>query len=179
MLVKEDTKLILNSQDFGRYSALAGGLLIILGLAGIFLPEFVSLEATLLFSSLLFIGGIFWFIHTIKVHNKKWAEWQKPVLLFSSGGLILFYPMMGIATIGLLLATYLLIDAYGSFFLAYAARHNQGWVWMAVNGITSLVLGSLFLFGWPASSLFLVGLYISISLFFDGIALLSLSWTQH
>ena len=178
MDTKTETIVTLSLQDFGRYSAIAGGLLLILGLVGMFLPEFMSLEATLLFSSLLLIGGGFWLIHTFKVHSKEWAEWLKPVLLLITGGLMLAYPMTGIATIGLLLATYLLIDAYGSFLLAYSVRNKKGWVWMAFNGVVSLVLASFFLLGWPASSLWLVGLYISISLFFDGIALLSIYWAQ-
>ena len=40
------------------------------------------------------------------------------------------------------------------------------------NAITSLVLGILFVIGWPTSSLFLIGLFVGISLLFDGLALL-------
>ncbi len=90
---------------------------------------------------------------------------------------MLFYPMTGIATIGLLLAIYLLMDAYGSFLMAYNLRHKKGWEWMGFNGFISLFLATLFLTGWPTSSLWIVGLYISISLFFDGWALLSLAWS--
>jgi uncharacterized membrane protein HdeD (DUF308 family) len=164
--------------NFGRYTTIAGILLILLGIGGIILPQFMSLEASLLIASLFLIGGIFWVIHSFKTHNKEWSEWLKPVLLLISGGLMLLYPMTGIATIGLLLAIYLLLDAYGSFLMAYNLRHKTGWVWMVINGIISLLLATLFLTGWPATSLWLVGLYISISLFFDGWALLSLAWMQ-
>jgi len=50
---------------------------------------------------------------------------------------------------------------------------------MVFNGVVSLLLAILFLAGWPATSIWLVGLYISISLFFDGWALLTISWMQH
>jgi len=70
------------------------------------------------------------------------------------------------------------MDAYGSFLLAYSVRHKKGWIWMVFNGVISLILASFFLLGWPASSLWLVDLYISISLFFDGLALLTLYWAQ-
>ncbi len=170
------TRIIL--PNFGKLSAIAGTLLIVLGAIGIFLPNLVALETTLLVSGLLLVGGIFWLIHSVKYRSKEWTEWLKPALLLVIGGLMAFYPMTGIATIGLLLATYLLIDAYSSFIMAYALRHNKGWFWMAFNGLTSFVLATLFLIGWPASSLWLVGLFISISLLFDGIALFSIYWVQ-
>lgn len=172
----DDLKLLPN---FGRFTTITGLFLIILGTIGIFIPELMSLEISLLSASLLLIGGIFWVIHSFKTHTKEWSEWLKPTLLLVSGGLMLFYPMTGIATIGLLLAIYLLLDAYGSFFMAYNLRHKKGWGWMAFNGLVSFVLAILFLTGWPTSSLWIVGLYISISLFFDGWALLSLAWMQH
>ena len=164
--------------DFGRFSLIAGILLVILGGLGIFLPELMSIQVTILIATLFILGGIFWLIHSFKSHNKEWPEWLKPVLLLISGGLMVVYPMSGIATIGLLLATYLLIDTYSSFIMAYNLRHRKGWGWMAFNGLVSLLLASLFLIGWPVSSLWLVGIYISISLLFDGVALLSLYWLQ-
>ncbi len=164
--------------DFGKYSLIAGILLILLGTVGIILPEFMSLEATILIASLLLIGGVFWLIHSFKSHSKEWTEWLKPVLLLITGALMLFYPMTGIATIGLLMVVYLLLDSYGSFMMAYSIKHKKGWGWMVFNGIVSLLLALLFIFGWPASSLLLVGLYISISLFFDGWALITVYWMQ-
>jgi len=77
-----------------------------------------------------------------------------------------------------MLDPFLLMDAFGSFLMAYHLKHMKGRGWMAFNGIISLLLASLFIIGWPVSSLWIVGLYISISLFFDGWALLSLAWVQ-
>ena len=175
-----DLKNKLNlTPNFGRLSLIAGILLIILGITGVILPELMSLEASILIASLFLIGGVFWLIHSFQARSKEWSEWLKPVLLLISGALMLFYPMTGVATIGLLLAFYLLIDAYGSFLMAYGLRPKKGWGWMVFNGVTSLVLAILFLIGWPVSSLWLVGVYISISLFFDGWGLLTIAWLQH
>ncbi len=164
--------------DFGKYSLVAGILLILLGTIGIILPQIMSLEVSIFIASLLVVGGIFWLIHSFKARTKEWTEWLKPVLLLITGGLMIFYPMTGVATIGLLLAVYLLLDAYGSFMLAYSLKEKKGVFWMVFNGIISLLLAVLFIVGWPASSLFLVGLYISISLIFDGWALVTIYWLQ-
>jgi len=164
--------------DFGKYSLVAGILLILLGTIGIILPQIMSLEASIFIASLLVVGGIFWLIHSFQVRTKEWTEWLKPVLLLITGGLMIVYPMTGVATIGLLLAVYLLLDAYGSFMMAYSLKEKKGVFWMVFNGIISLLLAVLFIVGWPASSLFLVGLYISISLIFDGWALVTIYWMQ-
>ncbi len=165
--------------NFGKISLIAGILLIILGVTGIVLPELMSLETSIFLASLFVVGSIFWLIHSFKSRSKEWSEWLKPILLLISGGLMLLYPMTGVATVGLLLAFYLLLDAYSSFLLAYSIRPKKGWGWMVFNGVMSLVLATLFLIGWPVSSLWLVGLYVSISLFFDGWALLTIAWMQH
>jgi len=85
---------------------------------------------------------------------------------------MLFYPMQGVATLGLVFAIYFFMDAFAGFGLAYSLREDKHWWLWLINAITSFVLGVLFVMGWPLSSLWLVGLFIGISLLFDGLALL-------
>ena len=47
---------------------------------------------------------------------------------------------------------------------------------MTFNGVISALLDTLFLIGWPGTSLWLVGLYVGISLLFDGWALIVIGW---
>jgi uncharacterized membrane protein HdeD (DUF308 family) len=85
-------------------------------------------------------------------------------------------PVIDIEALGLLLAIYLLLDAFNSFALANAIHPPKGWVWMIFNGVTSLLLATLFLLGWPSTSLYLVGLYVGIGLLFDGWILFAIGW---
>jgi len=160
--------------NFGSYTTTTGVLLLVLGAAGIFLPGLVSLGTAFFIAGLLIIGGIIWSIHTYKYNAGSVMDWIKPALLFIIGSLILFYPLTGVAAVGLLLAVYLFLDAFGSFALAQLIHPVSGWGWMVFNGIVSLLLALLFLIGWPATSMWLVGLYISISLIFDGGALIAI-----
>ena len=161
---------------FGNYTFITGILLIVLGSAGVFIPGAMSLVTEIWIAWLFLIGGVFWAYHTYKSNPGSFMDWLKPLLLIISGGLMLFYPMPGIAAIGLVLSVYLLLDAFGSFALAHALYPGKGWGSMTVNGVMSLLLAILFLIGWPATSLWLVGLYVGISLFFDGWALLMVGW---
>ncbi|MEH6456535.1 MAG: DUF308 domain-containing protein [Cocleimonas sp.] len=175
---QEQLEVLAIIPHFGSYSITIGILLIMLGCIGILLPGFIALEATLIIASLLIVGSIFWLVHAYNYKSYGWAHWLKPLILLFTGGLMLFYPMNGVAIIGLLLVVYLILDALGSFTFAYMAHPVIGWGWMVFNGITSLALAILFLIGWPESTLVIVGLYISISLFFDGWALLYMGWMQ-
>jgi len=86
---------------------------------------------------------------------------------------MIFYPMQGIAALGLLFAIYFFTDAFAGFGLAFSMKPQKMWWLWLVNAVTSLVLGVIFIVGWPFSSLFMVGLLVGISLLFDGVALLS------
>ncbi len=160
---------------FGPYTLISGILLVVLGTIGIFLPDLASLGTVIFVAWLLIIGGVIWAIHTWRYSARHVMDWIKPALLFAVGGLMLFKPASGIAAIGLLLSFYLMLDAFGSFALAQSIYPVKGWGWMAFNGLASLVLAVLFLIGWPMTSLWLVGLYVSISLIFDGSALIAIA----
>lgn len=163
------------TRKFGAATVIAGILLIALGAVGFFVPYWVSLGTALFVGWLLLIGGGVWAYHTFQYHRRSLPEWFKPVLLVVAGGMMLYSPAAGVAAIGMLLAVYLLLDAYGSFSMAHSIYPDKGWGWMSFNGVVSVLLALLFLIGWPATSLWLVGLYVSISLFFDGVALIALS----
>lgn len=162
------------TRRFGTASLVAGILLLILGAVGFFLPHLMSLGTAIFVAWLLLFGGLVWAYHAYRYGADGFLGWLKPVLLILTGGIMLYSPQAGVAAIGLFLALYLMLDAFGSFALAHALHPAPGWGWMAFNGIVSLLLALLFLVGWPVTSLWLVGLYIGISLFFDGAVLVAL-----
>lgn len=161
---------------FGPYTLTIGILMVLLGMAGIILPGVMSLGTAIFVAWLLLTGGVLWGIHTYQHNPAHVMDWLKPALLFITGGLMLIYPASGVAVVGLLLATYLLLDAYGSFALAQTIHPAKGWGWMTFNGVVSFLMALLFLIGWPSTSLWLVGLYVGISLLFDGWALVAIGW---
>lgn len=159
---------------FGRYTLAVGALLILLGFTGFFLPGVISLATDALIASLLVVGGVFWGFHAISDEPKNIFNWLKPILLVGAGVVMLLFPQTSIEALALWLAFFLMLDMAGSFTLAYRSRPAQGWVWMLFNGVISLLLAGMILFNWPGISAWIVGVYVSISLMFDGIALLAL-----
>ena len=162
--------------SFGKYTLITGILLVLLGMTGIILPTVLALGTAIFFGWLLLTAGIIWAFHTFRYNPKNFLDWLKPFLLILCGCLIFFYPLTGIEAIGLLLAIYLMMDAFGSFSLAKAIHPAKGWGWMTFNGIISLILAFLFLLSGPVSSMWLIGIFIGISLFFDGLVLVTIGW---
>ena len=158
---------------FKKYAKISGSIFIVLGAAGIIFPNFMSLTTLVFVSYLMLFAGLSAGWLTWVSNKKDWAGWLKSFLLVLVALLMIFYPMEGVATLGLLFAIYFLADAFAGFGLAFSLKPQKIWWLWLINAITSLVLGVLFIVGWPSSSVFLVGLFVGISLLFDGIALLS------
>ena len=163
---------------FGKWSIFIGVLLVLIGITGIVLPQVIALQLAYLIAILFTVGGIFWLAHVLRYSYGYWSDWFKPVALLICGLLLLRYPNGGIAIVGLLLVVYLLLDAFGSLSMAQALRPFPSWGWMAFNGLVSLALATLLLIGWPETTPLLIGLFVSISLFFDGLVLIYIGWLQ-
>ena len=158
---------------FKKYATISGVIFIVLGSIGIIFPTFMTLTTVILVSYLMLFAGISSAWITWVINRNDWAGWLKSFILIGVSMLMFFYPMQGVATLGLLLAIYFFTDAFASFGLAFSLKPQKIWWMWFINAITSMVLGTIFLIGWPFSALYLVGLLVGISLLFDGIALLS------
>ncbi len=162
------------AKRFQKFSLVAGILLIAVGIAGAILPQIMSLVVTAFLGWMLITGGVLTGYLAFLGRGRSMIAFLKPVLLIITGGMFIFYPLAGMAALALLLSVYLLLDAFGGFGLAHDLYPMRGWGWMAFNGFMSFVLAMVLFIGWPVTSPLMVGLFIGVSLFFDGLALLTL-----
>jgi len=166
-------------QKFSKYSKVTGIVFILLGLGGIFYPQIMSLVTAVFYGWLLLFSSFMIAFHTWQTNKSDWLGWLKAVLLFVVGALMAVNPLPGVAALGILLAMYFFMDAFASVALAFRVKPQNNWWLILLNGILSLALGGYLLAGWPFSSLYLVGLFIGLSLFFDGVILLSMGKTAN
>ena len=152
-----------------------GVLLTLVGIAGAVVPQITSIVVDVFLGWLLIMAGVLAAYIAFLGRWHSMIAWAKPVLLIIIGGLFLYYPAVGIAAMALLLTTYLLLDAFSSFGLAYDYYPLNGWIWMVINGVVSLALAVFVLMGWPITSVIFVGLYVGLSLMFDGLTLIFMS----
>lgn len=152
-----------------------GLVLAVVGLVGVVLPQVISITLSLFIAILLVIAGLATAYLSWKSYTHFGLAWLKPFILITLGLLLAFYPVAGAAALGLLLIILFFMQAFASISFALAIRPLGGWLWTLVSGILSLLLAIVFIVGWPFSAVALVGLFIGISLLFDGIALVMLA----
>jgi len=68
------------------------------------------------------------------------------------------------------LAAYFLVDGAFAIATGFQLKPARGWGWMAFNGVTTIALGGLIIWGWPFSGVMAIGVLI-------GIRLVSAGWT--
>jgi len=170
--------LLLNNKDllekFSKSSKIYGIIFLLLGLTGIIFPYIMSLTTGMLYAWFLLFAGTMVGFHTWQTNKKDWLGWLKTMIFILIGAFMLMNPITAVATLGILFAIYFFMDAFASIALAFELKPTKMWWMPLLNGILSLIIGSYFIIGWPISSMFLVGFLVGISLFFDGISLLTL-----
>ncbi len=167
--------LIVMDEASRRRLRTVGILLVVLGAAGVILPQLMGLALSLLISALLLLSGLLSAYLAWSSYARTSTGWMKPAILIALGLLIAFYPKAGTAAIGLLLIVYFLMDGFASLIFGLELRPMRGWGWTVISGAASLLLALLFIGGWPFHSDWLVGLLVGVSLLLDGVALLVLS----
>jgi len=159
--------------SFMKYSKIGGTVFILLGIIGMLYPTFMTFGTVAFVSYLMLFAGISaaWLTWVSNKHD--WTGWLKSFILLLVGFYMIASPLNGVATLGLVFSMYYFMDAFSGFGIAFSAEGKKHqWIWL-FNALTSFALAIIFLVNWPFSSLWLVGFLVGISLFFDGIALLS------
>jgi len=157
---------------FEKNAKVAGVIFIILGLIGVMFPVFASMATVVFVAWLMMIAGLMagWF--TYQSNKGDWAGWLKSVILIGVSLYMLFSPLGGVATLGMLFSIYFFMDAFSGFMIASSTYPQSGWFMWLINAILSMIIAIIFIVGWPFTSTYLIGLLVGFSLFFDGLALL-------
>ena len=155
-----------------KHAKIAGFVFIILGLVGILFPVFMTMATVVFVSWLMLFAGISSGYFTYMSNRSDWWGWIKAAILVGVSLYMIFVPLGGAATLGMLLAIYFFTDAFAGFGLSSSLYPQRGWWIWSLNALLSLAIGLFFIINWPLSSLYLVGLLVGFSLFFDGLALL-------
>lgn len=149
--------------------------LIGLGILAILMPTIASVVFTSVIGWIALIGGVFQVVQAFQAKAFRGLGLSLGVgILYAIAGLYILFNLTN-ATAVLALAFGLLLMAEGVFTTGMAFSHRAGgsmsW-FVAFNGIITLILGILAFNRWPFSSLWLIGLYVGISLLLSGSSLL-------
>lgn len=146
-----------------------GVILIVLGLAAIWR----SMRATVV--SMMFFGWVLVFACGIEVAQTilvgSWTYFFHHLLaaiLFGVAGVFLVRkPLIGAEVATVFMAMFFIVGGAFEVIAAFASM-PPGWGWDAFAGIVTFVLGVLIFIGWPVTGLWVIGLYVGISLLVTG-----------
>ncbi len=84
-------------------------------------------------------------------------------------------PVLGVASLTLLLASLFLIEGVLDIVLFFKMRSVQGSAWVLVDGIVTVLLGLMIYVQWPSSSAWAMGTLVGVSMIISGVTLAMLS----
>ncbi len=152
-------------------------LVILAGLAAIILPVVGGIAVTLLVGWALLMVGVLHLFYAFGGRNASSRIWELllGVVYVLAGGYLIFHPLLGLTTITLLLAAYLLVKGALEIVQYFQTHPRRGFTWLILDGIINIVLAVIIWSQWPFSSLWVVGTLIGISILFSGMSRLMLS----
>lgn len=126
---------------------------------------------------LIFNGGIRLFkSFPSKPIRGFWLGLVVGVLYVISGLYVVFNPVEAVLTLTWLFGFMLICEGVVTIIAAFVNKVGRNLSWMVVlDGVITLVLGILVLSQWPVSAIWLIGLYIGISMLMSGLSLLVIS----
>jgi uncharacterized membrane protein HdeD (DUF308 family) len=162
-------------QYWGWFLAFGVGL-VALGAAAVARAFRATIASMLFFGWLLVIAAAIEIVQAVIVGH--WAGFFHHLLaaiLFGVTGLLLVTrPLLSAEALTFVMAAFFLVgglfELIGSFIVAL-----PGWGWQALDGIITIALGAMVLSAWPASGLWVIGLFIGIDLIFYGLAWIALA----
>ena len=153
-------------------------LMIVTGILAIAMPGISSVTFTLILGWLLLFNGI---VRIVKSFRSKpirgfWLGLIVGILYTVTGIIVIFNPIEAVLTLTWLFGFMLIFEGIVTIISAFVNKTGRSLAWLLVlDGVITLILGILVLSGWPASAIWLIGLYIGISILMSGISLLVIS----
>jgi uncharacterized membrane protein HdeD (DUF308 family) len=157
---------------------LLGVALIIVGFIALGALGIATLATALVLGALLLVSGVF---ETVGAFwSRGWSGFflslLSGVLSVIVGLMFLRAPLDAVVVLTLLLACLLLVS--GLFRIIAALIHRfPTWGWSLASGAIDLLLGLLIWQGWPESALWVLGLFMGISMVFRGVNWIALGMT--
>jgi uncharacterized membrane protein HdeD (DUF308 family) len=152
-------------------------LLILAGILAIGLPLAAGIAVNIVVAWLLVFCGVAHLVFGWHIRAIGGLIWQVLLgaLYIGIGAYLLVHPVAGLATLTLALAIYLFAEGLLELILSFRIRPRQGWGWLLADGIVTLILAIMIWRTWPASTEWVIGTLVGISMIFSGASRLMLS----
>jgi len=154
-----------------------GVLLIVLGMAAVASPFLAAVAVNVAVAWLIVLAGVVHLLLAFRAHRAGSMIWKLlvGVAYVCFGGYLIARPVLGVASLTLLLASLFLIEGILDIVLFVKMRPIRGSTWVLLDGIVSLLLGLMIYMQWPSSAAWAIGTLVGVSLIFSGVARVMMS----
>jgi uncharacterized membrane protein HdeD (DUF308 family) len=158
-------------------SILWGVLLIVFGVFAVGSPFIAAVAVSVAVAWLIILAGVAHLMIAFHAHRAGRLVWKLLVglayVLF--GVYLIMHPVLGVASLTLVLASLFLIEGILDVILFFQMRPMQGAFWVLVDGIITLLLGLMIYLQWPSSSAWAIGVLVGVSMIISGLTRVMLS----
>jgi uncharacterized membrane protein HdeD (DUF308 family) len=151
-------------------SILWGALLVILGIMAIGAPFLAAVAVNAVIAWLIIVAGIVHLVLAFHAHGAGSAIWRVlvGVAYLAFGGYMIVHPVLGVASLTLVLAALFVIEGVLNLMLYARMRRLHGSSWVLIDGIITLLVGLMIYMQWPSSSVWAIGILVGVSLMISG-----------
>jgi uncharacterized membrane protein HdeD (DUF308 family) len=132
---------------------------------------FATVVSVFIVGVMMLIAGVAEVFNAFQI--KSWGKfflWLLLGALYIVAGFVTFEnPLLAAAVLTLVLGFSLLASGVMRIVLAFSMKDEMPWIWVAVSGVITLLLGLIILAHWPVSSLYILGLFLGIDLVIAGV----------
>ena len=129
-----------------------------------------TVVSVLVVGVMMIVAGVAEVISAFQI--KSWGKfllWALLGVLYIIAGFVTFQnPLLAAVLLTLILGASLVVSGIMRIILAFSMKRETPWIWVALSGAVTLLLGVLILMRWPVSSLYILGLFLGIDLIFAG-----------
>jgi len=163
----------------GKRLMLLGIALIVLGVISILAPAMAGGAVVIVIGLVMLIAGVAQIVQAMRAESMRHKI--MPLIL---GGIttlagvgVLAHPVLGMGVLTLLLLIFFVVEGLWKIIASFSYRPAEGWVWLLLGGLLSLVLGVLIWNQWPVSGMWAVGVLVGVDLLSTGLAMVVLATT--
>jgi uncharacterized membrane protein HdeD (DUF308 family) len=159
------------------WSIVWGVLLILFGVLAIGSPLLAAVAVNAVIAWLIIFAGAVHLAVAFYAHSAGSVVWKVLVGLayVFIGGYLLWHPLLGVASLTLLLASLFLIEGVLDIVLYAQLRPARGAGWLLFDGLVTLLLALLIWAQWPSSSAWAIGTLVGVSMIMSGVARIMMS----
>jgi uncharacterized membrane protein HdeD (DUF308 family) len=140
-----------------------------------------TVASVLVVGVMMIVAGVAEVINAFQI--KSWGKfvlWALLGVLYIVAGFLTFdNPLLAAVLLTLLLGASLVVSGIMRIVLAFGMKSEAPWIWIALSGVITLLLGSLILARWPVNSVYILGLFLGIDLIMAGAGWIGLGFGLH